>query len=218
LLAALAWVPRDLLDGLARGLLAQRSLVVMLLLFALLSLSLIWSQGQKLDAWLFLRINLRGGHTRHLDETMIVATFLGNGLSALAVAVGAFLAGAWRMGVEILLGIVTLWLIVETIKALAARKRPFRLFYEARVVGWRERGASFPSGHTSQAFFMASLLSHHFGFNLWATLLIHGLAALVGFTRIYLGAHYPRDVLGGVILGWVWGAVGALADQAWMRG
>jgi membrane-associated phospholipid phosphatase len=34
---------------------------------------------------------------------------------------------------------------------------------------------------------------------------LYTVAALVGFTRIYVGAHYPRDVIAGVVLGSVWG-------------
>jgi membrane-associated phospholipid phosphatase len=111
-----------------------------------------------------------------------------------------------------------LWLFIETVKALAARRRPYLLFSEARIVGWREPGASFPSGHTAQAFFLASLLAHHFHTNLLLSALLYGLAALVGLSRLYVGAHYPRDVLGGMIAGWVWGTVAVLVDQHWTGG
>ena len=37
-------------------------------------------------------------------------------------------------------------------------------------------------------------------------------AALVAVTRMYIGAHYPRDVLAGAILGSVWGLLGVMID------
>jgi membrane-associated phospholipid phosphatase len=67
-----------------------------------------------------------------------------------------------RLAVEVILGTLTLWLLVETIKALTDRARPFLDLEETRVIGWRERGQSFPSGHTAQTFFLMSVLSHRF--------------------------------------------------------
>jgi membrane-associated phospholipid phosphatase len=42
---------------------------------------------------------------------------------------------------------------------------------------------------------------------------LYAIAAVVGFTRIYIGAHYPRDVIAGIVLGSVWGILAALLDS-----
>jgi membrane-associated phospholipid phosphatase len=212
LLLTMALAPA-VLDRVVDALFAQRSVVIMLVLLGLLSLSLLWSAGQEVDAWIFLKINVRSYHPPILDKLMTAATQLGSAAAGFAVALGAVLAGNSRLAVEVILGVITLWLFVEVIKALADRSRPYRLFAETRIIGWRARGTSFPSGHTSQAFFMASLFAHYFQLGLGMSVVLYGLAALVGFTRMYVGAHYPRDVLGGVIAGWVWGTVGALVNQ-----
>ena len=95
---------------------------------------------------------------------------------------------------------------------IVERSRPFIALEGSRIIGWRERGKSFPSGHTSQAFFMITLLAHHFHVGPILGTMLYGLAATVAFTRIYVGAHYPRDVIGGAILGGVWGLMVSLVE------
>jgi membrane-associated phospholipid phosphatase len=193
----------------------QRGLVVLLVLFALLTLSLIWSAGQRLDARVFRLFNMRG-YPKWLDKFMWLATQLGNMLTAFAAAIVFFLLDYRDLAVEIVLGTLTLWLLVEIIKALADRDRPFLALKDTRVVGWRERGDSFPSGHTTQVFFMATLFIHHFHPEMLGVVALYAVAALVGFTRVYVGAHYPRDVVAGLVLGSVWGTLAALIAPYWL--
>jgi membrane-associated phospholipid phosphatase len=57
---------------------------------------------------------------------------------------------------------------------------------------------SFPIGHASRAFASAALLGHRMRRWRW---LLGALATGIGFSRIYLGVHYPSDVLAGALLG-----------------
>jgi membrane-associated phospholipid phosphatase len=98
-------------------------------------------------------------------------------------------------------------------KVLIRRSRPYSKLTNIRVVGDRAGGHSFPSGHTSQSFFMASLMSHYFHTSILITFLIYAIAFLVGITRMYVGMHYPRDVLGGAVLGTAWGLVGVMINS-----
>ena len=211
----LIWLPAEARSLLWAALSAQRGLVILLLLFAVVTLSLVWSLGQRLDAWIFTSLNTRG-YPAWLDRGMLLTTQLGNMLAAFVVAFLLFLLHNRDLAVEIVFGTLTLWLLVELIKALSDRDRPFLTLDQARIIGWRERGDSFPSGHTSQVFFLATLLIHGFQLGMGTTVGLYTVAALVGFTRIYVGAHYPRDVIAGMVLGSVWGILATLVDPYWL--
>jgi membrane-associated phospholipid phosphatase len=65
---------------------------------------------------------------------------------------------------------------------------------------------------------MAALMARHFHFSVWVVCLLYPAALLVAITRIYVGAHYPRDVLAGAILGSAWGILGAIVDGYVLNG
>ncbi len=60
---------------------------------------------------------------------------------------------------------------------------------------------------------MATLIAQHFHTNIWLSgMCCMRSRCLVGITRMYVGAHYPRDVLAGAILGIVWGLFGMIIE------
>jgi len=211
----LVWLPAEARSSLWAALSAQRGLVILLLLFALVTLSLVWSLGQRLDAWIFTSLNTRG-YPIWLDRGIWVTTQLGNMLAAFVAAFVLFLLHDRDLAVEVVFGTLTLWLLVELIKALSDRDRPFLTLNKTRVIGWQEKGDSFPSGHTAQVFFLATLFIHRFQLGIGAAIGLYAAVALVGFTRIYVGAHYPRDVIAGMVLGSVWGILASLVDPYWL--
>jgi membrane-associated phospholipid phosphatase len=192
---------------------AHKILAIMLLVFSLLVISLLWTAGQKLDDWVFLFFNFRGSRPIWLDKIMLGFTQIGSGIVALGIALILFFANNHLMAYEIVLGTVTLWLLVELMKFFVYRSRPFILLTQARIVGLQAIGRSFPSGHTSHAFFMATLLAHHYNSSVWIVILLYIVASLVGITRMYVGAHYPRDVLAGAILGSAWGLIVVIVNE-----
>jgi membrane-associated phospholipid phosphatase len=192
--------------------------VSMLLVFILVAISLVWSAGQRLDAWVFLTFNLRWARPHWLDQVMLGFTQVGNGFATLAFALILFFVSERFLAYELLLGTLTLWLVVMLVKTIVHRSRPFIRLTQARIVGYRARGRSFPSGHTSQTFFVATLVIQHFHVSVLAAILLYAIALLVGITRMYVGAHYPRDVLAGAILGSAWGLLGVVVDGFVLNG
>ena len=206
----LVWLtPADRYE-LTRSLFINRPLIFLLLFFALVTVSLLWSFGQRLDEWVFVFFNLRGFHAHWLDRLMWLGTQIGNMGFAVALAILAYVLGNHNFAINLMLGVLIAWLIVETIKALTDRSRPFNLLRETRIIGWQEPGLSFPSGHTTQTFFVMSLAIHQLQLAPVAAAALYLIAAFVGLTRIYVGAHYPRDVLAGATLGLMLGILEAL--------
>ncbi len=84
------------------------------------------------------------------------------------------------------------------LKNLVARIRPYEIINSLVLMVPAESSFSFPSGHTSVSFAAATALTFAFGKKgAWAFI----PAALMGFSRLYVGVHYPTDVLGGMVVG-----------------
>lgn len=214
----LAILPAGVRAFLYHNLRSNRNLVSLIMLFVLVALSLIWSTGQRIDVWAFLFFNIWGKRPSWMDWLMTGLTQFGSGITACILAAVLFLANYRFLAYEFMLGTLTLWWVVELVKAIVSRSRPYIRLAQTRIVGMQARGRSFPSGHTSQAFFMAALLLQHFHLNLSGVLLLYILALVVGITRMYVGAHYPRDVLAGAILGTAWGLLAALVNAHFSLG
>ena len=66
---------------------------------------------------------------------------------------------------------------------------------------WKEQYTSFPSGHTTTAFAVASVLAHGYKDKIWIGITSYSIATLVGISRINDNKHWATDVLAGAVLG-----------------
>jgi len=145
-----------------------------------------------------------------LDILMLGASETGRLLLWLAIAfVGASLRRMPGKAVcQVCLAMLLAFVINDlTLKPIVHAPRPFQRDGQVRVVGPRPQDYSFPSGHAAASFAAAVALSRAWpaGTAVW-----FALAALVAYTRIYLGVHYPIDVVAGALAGIAcgWFAVG----------
>lgn len=155
-----------------------------------------------LDANLFLAINhLR--HTRLLNGFFYAITFAWNGAAFWYVEMVLRALRNPREAKRIWWGVgfpltVTGLFVELPIKSFFRRRRPFISLIQAIVIGKKPGTWSFPSGHAAGAFAGAWLLNRS---SLHFAPVRYLLASLVGFSRIYLGDHYPGDVASGSLIG-----------------
>ncbi len=96
------------------------------------------------------------------------------------------------------------------LKSLTDRPRPPLRYAEPKTLVPLPHDSSFPSGHAATSFAAATMLS--LTFPRFAPFL-YVLAAAVAFSRVYVGVHYPLDVVGGAVLGVLVAAVLRLLVQ-----
>ena len=84
------------------------------------------------------------------------------------------------------------------LKAIFDVERPSMRYAEPKPLVHPPHDASFPSGHAATSFAAATVLS--FARPRWAPA-FYLLALAIGFSRVYVGVHYPLDIVGGAVLG-----------------
>ncbi|MBR0059707.1 MAG: phosphatase PAP2 family protein [Methanobrevibacter sp.] len=90
--------------------------------------------------------------------------------------------------------------IALLLKCIIMEPRPFVYLDNVRLLVVENDPCSFPSGHTTSTFAVLSVLVFKFRHRLWSVVLIL-FGVVIGFSRIYVGVHYPLDVLAGCIIG-----------------
>lgn len=155
-----------------------------------------------LDAALFLAVS-RLPHPPYLNLlSQAIEAGMGSGQGWVAGVSAANIRHWSRLWREELNFAPILWLTSAStefpIKRIFARQRPFMSLVLTPVVGRKPSSHSFPSGHSASAFAGAWLLSRKHP--RWAGA-FYAFAALVGFSRVYQGHHYPSDVVIGAVTG-----------------
>ena len=135
-----------------------------------------------------------------LNRFMTLATLLGDGWLWLAIGLFALIVdtNADRLLFQLALGTGLQLFLYLLVKQVCSRRRPFELLENVPCIRRPSDRYSFPSGHTAAAFVVVATVGLFYSF-LFLPLLL--LALLIGFSRIYLGVHYPTDILAGALLG-----------------
>ncbi|HEX6256518.1 MAG TPA: phosphatase PAP2 family protein [Euzebyales bacterium] len=128
----------------------------------------------------------------------------GQFLAVPASAAVAWFTGRRRLAFDLAIVGVGAWLAMQGFKLLIERGRPAELLADVIVRGSPQAGLGFPSGHSGVAAALATVagpwLPRRWRRVTWV------VVAVVGFSRLYIGAHLPYDVVAGAALGWMTGA------------
>ncbi|MGQ9646732.1 MAG: phosphatase PAP2 family protein [Thermodesulfobacteriota bacterium] len=138
-----------------------------------------------------------------LDRVIPWVTHLGSHVAVIVFIISFFLLIRTRKALRYLLLLYGIQSgVVYGLKFLINRKRPF-VFVETLSRLSHGPGEiidpSFPSAHSLYAFMMATLLAARFP---RYRIIFYMAAGFVGWTRIYLGLHFPTDVIAGGVLGY----------------
>ncbi|MGI9148748.1 MAG: phosphatase PAP2 family protein [Chloroflexota bacterium] len=157
---------------------------------------------QALDARLYLEVNGQA-RPRLLDQACNVFTVVTTGgwiwIGGTLLAYCLRVPGSGPALRAVIPGVLLpTWIAEYPVKAYFRRRRPFIDVVRALVVGKEPGSWSFPSGHTCAAFAAAWTLSRY-----WPRprAVFFGVAAVLGYSRVFVGAHYPGDVATGAVLG-----------------
>lgn len=140
-------------------------------------------------------------HNELLNMIVSAVTMLGWMYISMIIAVLLIIIGYYKNnkhmrndGVLLFISLLATSIIVEVIKLIVARPRPYTIIPSLIVLA-QESNLSFPSGHTATATVLAYCLSCEYGHR-WIFMII---PLIVAFSRLYMGVHYPSDVLFGFL-------------------
>ncbi|WP_131538386.1 phosphatase PAP2 family protein [Pedobacter nototheniae] len=173
-------------------------------LFIFFIISLLFS---KTESFIFLN----GFHCTWLNNFFSIYTFLGDGLIFLAVTLLFIFLKKKKKAATLLLGYLTSGFIAQALKRIFYFPRP-KVYFESTAFQYKyflpgitlHGSNSFPSGHTTSAFCLATILILVFKkHKICIPCFI--IAVMVGYSRIYLAQHFLQDVVLGAFLGVLFG-------------
>jgi undecaprenyl-diphosphatase len=148
----------------------------------------------------FLNVKVQNGFLDFLMPILTNLNYWRIPLALMAIALAIFGKRRGRIAIALLIiGIAVSDQICNSlIKPLVGRLRPCNALENVRLLVNCTRSFSFPSSHATNMFTGTLILSYVYP--RWKIVLLF-IAALVAYSRIYVGVHYPLDAVGGMFLG-----------------
>jgi membrane-associated phospholipid phosphatase len=179
---------------------SNRNFLCCYLFFFLVGLIFLLTVGK---ATSFIELNLY--HRSVLDTFFLCVTFIGDGRFAIVICLIYLVLRRWSKACQLIAAFIASALVAQILKNVFSMPRPKQFFssgqYSYFIDGVTHIGfASFPSGHSTSVFAMATLLAI-FDNNKKGNVLSLIAAVAVGYSRIYLGQHFLGDVLVGSFIG-----------------
>jgi undecaprenyl-diphosphatase len=157
-------------------------------------------RGRSLDDRLFAWANSEIHHPG-LDRFFRGITELGSLYASAAAACALVSRGRRREGLDALGAAAAMWALGQALKKAFRRDRPYDTDNPLRLLIGKPRGTSWPSSHPAVLLTFVTVAARNLELPQGQRRALTGLAGVVGASRVYLGAHYPADVVGGLLLG-----------------
>jgi membrane-associated phospholipid phosphatase len=152
------------------------------------------------DHELFTAVN--AGHGPDADRVFVTVTELGSMYAAGAAALSLAVTGRGRAGVKAFAAASATWAILQGMKKLVDRPRPIDAAdHGARQLIARPTGMSWPSSHPAVLTTFTRVASQELGSGSLVKGALTALDATVATSRVYLGVHFPSDVVSGLLIG-----------------